>query len=135
MAKESNRQAAEEIKHKHKKPGNEPGVPGPSTNPATNLLIADIIMRASSYVVRGTLQKTLLKRRYSEHGAKKIVQGRSISSKLATVALAKMATKSVPGAVLVGGGILAKSIFDRSIKSHKAKRQGDRELAETAKNA
>jgi hypothetical protein len=38
----------------------------------------------------------------------------------------------VPGALLVGGGLLAKTLFDRSISRRKARRRGDKQLAKQA---
>jgi hypothetical protein len=37
----------------------------------------------------------------------------SITGALAGAALTRIATKSVPGAIIVGGGMLAKMLFDR----------------------
>ena len=37
----------------------------------------------------------------------------SVTGKLAGVALTRFATRSVPGAIIVGGGILAKTLYDR----------------------
>lgn len=37
----------------------------------------------------------------------------SISRTLAGAALTRLATRSVPGALVVGGGLLAKSLYDR----------------------
>jgi hypothetical protein len=38
---------------------------------------------------------------------------RSIGRALAGAALTRIATRSVPGALVVGGGLLAKSLYDR----------------------
>ena len=38
---------------------------------------------------------------------------RSLTGKIAGVALTRIATRSVPGAIIVGGGMLAKALFDR----------------------
>lgn len=106
-------------------------MPGPSPSSATNLIIADVAMRAGSYLLRGAVEKGLLRGRYGKSGAENIVDNRSVLQRLTGVALAKVATRSAPGAVLVGGGILAKTLFDRSQK-RRARRRGDAELAERA---
>ena len=46
-----------------------------------------------------------------------------------------MATRTVPGALKVTGGIIAKSILDRSLSRRKSDRQGTRELEKQADNA
>ena len=49
---------------------------------------------------------------------------RSIGSALTGAAIARIATRSVPGALIVGGGLLAKSLYDRR---HKRKVQSGAE--------
>ena len=46
--------------------------------------------------------------------AKDIVKGRSMAQTLIGTALARVATRSVPGAIVIGGGLLAKTLYDRS---------------------
>ena len=46
-----------------------------------------------------------------------------------------MATRSVPGFLLVTGGLLAKTLIDRSLRPREARHRGDRQLAEQAENA
>ncbi|MFX8370036.1 hypothetical protein ABTL62_19460, partial [Acinetobacter baumannii] len=43
----------------------------------------------------------------------KIIKGRTIGHTLVGTALARVATGSVPGAIVVGGGLLAKTLYDR----------------------
>lgn len=115
---------------KTNKPSNQ--VPGPSTNPATNLIIQDILLRSAGRLTRHTVEKGLLRRRYSGREAKEMVENRSLIQTLAAYGVTKLATRSVPGALLVGGGLLAKTLFDRSRSRRDARRAGDRALAEQA---
>ena len=110
-------------------------VPGPSTNPATNLLAADIAMRSAMRLFRRTVEKGLLRARFDPGTASDIVEGRSLGQTLVSAAAARMATRSVPGALLIGGGMLAKTLVDRSLSRRKSVRKGDRELEEQAKDA
>lgn len=107
-------------------------VPGLSENPATNLLLAEIAMRAGSTVLRRVVERGLLKGRYGRDTAKDIIGNRSLKRTLATTAVARVATRSVPGALIVGTGLAAKLLFDRSQKRRKAQREGDRQLLEQA---
>ena len=107
-------------------------VPGPSPDPATNLIMADILIRAGSYIVRSAVEKNLLKGRYGKETAKDILNNRSAKQNLATFAAAKMATKSVPGAAVVGTGIALKALFDLSQK-RRARLRGERKLAKQAR--
>ena len=105
-------------------------VPGPTENPATNLMMADIALRTGSYLMRNLVERKILGKRYGKVDAKKIIASRSVKQTVATVIVSKVATKSVPGAVLVGSGLIVKTLFDRSQKRRKAKRAGDRALLE-----
>jgi len=108
-------------------------VAGPSPNPATNLLLADIVMRMSSYVLRHGVERAFLTGRYGKSTAHEIVKGRTIPQSLVAVAIAKFGTRSLPGAALVGAGLVAKTLFDRSQSRRRAQLQGDVKLIEQAK--
>jgi hypothetical protein len=110
-------------------------VPGPSTNPATNLLVADIAMRAAMRLFRRTVEKGLLGARYDPAKAHDIVEGRTLAMTLISSAAARMATRSVPGALLVGGSMLGKALLDRSMSRRKSIRKGDKALTEQAEKA
>ena len=107
-------------------------VPGPTQNPASNLLLADIVMRMGSYLVRKGVERTFLRGRYGKETAKDIVGNRSISQTLTAVAIAKFGTKSVPGALVVGTGLIAKTLYERSRSRRQARAEGDAELLEQA---
>ena len=110
-------------------------VPGPSTNPATNLLIMDIAIRGVSLLAARGIEQAALKLRYHRDTAGDIVEGRSMVSTLAATGAARMATRSVPGFLLVSGGLLAKALVDRSLRPRDARRKGDRKLAKQAAKA
>ena len=110
-------------------------MPGPSTNPATNLLIGDIAMRGVSMLLGRGIESTLLKTRYDAEKAKGIVQGRTLTQSLVATGAARVATKSVPGFLAVSGGLLAKALFDRVLGRRESKREGEKMLSEQAANA
>ena len=110
-------------------------IPGPSSNPATNLLIMDIAMRGASMIAGRAIEKALLRVRYDTDKASAIVKGRSMAQSMAATGAARMATRSVPGFLLVTGGLLAKTLLDRSLKTRDARRRGERQLAAQAENA
>jgi hypothetical protein len=110
-----------------------PEVVGPSPNPATNLLLADVVMRMGSYALRHGVERAFLTGRYGKSTAKQIVKGRTIPQSLAAVAIAKLGTRSLPGAALVGVGLVAKTLFDRRQARRRAQAEGDVKLIEQAK--
>jgi hypothetical protein len=110
-------------------------VPGPSTNSATNLLILDVAIRGASLIAGRAVERAALRARYNAEKAANIVEGRSATRSLMTAGAARLATRSVPGLLLVTGGLLAKVVFDRSLGRRKSAREGEQQLAEQAERA
>ncbi len=82
-------------------------------NPATNLLAGEILLRMAGHLARNNVEKTLLSRRFEPAKAKAIVDDRSWLHTLAAYGVTRVATRSLPGAILVGGGLVAKALYDR----------------------
>lgn len=108
-------------------------VPGPSPDPAANLMMTELALRVGSQLLRNIAQRRLLGPNYGTADAKQILANRTMKQTLASMLVSRIASRSVPGAVLVGTGLLAKTLFDRSQKRRKAQRAGDRALLERAK--
>lgn len=108
---------------------------GPSPNPATNLILADIAIRGGGRLLRHAVERTLLGVKYPPGKARDIVKGRSMVQTLIGTAAARMATRSLPGALIVGGGLIAKTLYDRSRDRTLARIEGERDIAEQAANA
>ena len=124
---------SDEIAGAKKDARGENAIPGPSPNPSTNLIIHDILLRSAGRLTRQTLEKALLGRQYGSKFAKEVVENRSLVQTLAAYGVTKVATKSVPGAVLVGAGLIAKTIFDRSTSRRKSRRSGEKALRKQSK--
>lgn len=110
-------------------------VPGPSSNAATNLLIMDVAMRSTSMIMGRALERALLRSRYPTDKAADIVEGRTMIRSMATTGAARMATRSVPGFLLVTGSLFAKAVFDRSLGRRESARRAERTLEKQAENA
>ncbi|MEO6091830.1 MAG: hypothetical protein ABIT04_06125 [Novosphingobium sp.] len=108
-------------------------VEGPSPNPMTNLVITDVAMRAGGRLLRHLAERALLGAKFSPETAKGIVQGRSMKQTLIGTALARFATSSVPGGLIVGGGMLAKSLYDRKKGKGVAGAEGNASIAKQVK--
>jgi len=104
---------------------------GPSPNAATNLAIADIALRGGTMLARQSVERAMLGRKYAPSKAKAILKGRTFTEMLLHRTLAKLALRSVPGAILVGGGFVAKTLYDRS-KARRASAVGESKLADMA---
>ena len=109
--------------------------PGLSPNPMTNLLIADIALRGGGRLLRHAVETTLLGTKYPTDKARNIVKGRSMTQTLIGTAIARVATRSVPGALLIGGGMLAKALYDRRKGTKAAEVEGAAEVADQADRA
>ncbi len=103
-------------------------VAGPSPNPSTNLIINDLLLRSVGRLARHTVEKGILRRRYDPAKAKAIVENRPILHTLAAYGVTRIATRSLPGALVVGGGLIAKTLFDRSQSRRAARKAGDKAL-------
>ncbi len=110
-------------------------VRGPSTNPATNLLILDVAVRGASLIAGRAVERAALRARYNRAKASHIVEGRSATQALLATGAARLATRSLPGLLLVTGGLLAKVVVDRALGRRKSARQGEQQLAEQAERA
>ena len=110
-------------------------VPPPSPNPMTNVLLADIALRGGGQILRHAVERLVLGVKYSPDKAKDIVKGRSMAQALISTAIARLATRSVPGAIIVGGGLLAKTLYDRSQDKRAAERKGRKQVDEQAAKA
>jgi hypothetical protein len=110
-------------------------IPGPSTNPATNLIILDVAIRGAALAAGRGMERALLRTRYQREKAHAIVKGRSVVSSMAATGAARVASRSVPGFLLVTGGLLAKAVFDRSFGRYRSIRKGERQLADQAEQA
>jgi len=103
---------------------------GPSPNPMTNLIIADLALRGGGRLLRHAVERGLLGAKYGKSDAKDLVKGRTMTQTLVGTAIARIATRSVPGALLVGGGLLAKTLFDRRQGKTKAKADGRKAIVD-----
>src|SRR5690606_8394671 len=98
-------------------------------------MIMDVAMRGMSLVTSRALQKALLQTRYSDGKADDIVKGRTLVRSMAATGAARMATRSVPGFLLVTGSLFAKAVFDRSLGRRESVRRAERSFQKQAENA
>lgn len=84
--------------------------------PKTSLLASDVMLRGATYFARQAAEKAFLGSRYSQTIAKEAMNNRSLVNTIAAYGITRLATRSVPGAILVGGGLVAKALFDQSEK-------------------
>ena len=101
----------------------------PAATPITNMILADLVLRGGTALLRRAVDTSLLGRAggavvekamgNSKTGGKaggkadKGSKGRSMGQTLLGTVAVRIATRSVPGAIIVGGGLLAKALYDR----------------------
>lgn len=105
---------------------------GPSPNPMTNLVLADVALRGGGQLLRHAVERALLGAKYTPEKAKNIIKGRSMAQTLVGTAIARIATRSVPGAIIIGGGLLAKTLYDRQKDRQVARLEGKKDVEEQA---
>jgi hypothetical protein len=89
------------------------GFPLPSPIAGTNLVIADIVLRAAGGLLRNRMEKGLLVASYDKAKAEKLVDGRSVATSVALWGASRIATRSPLGLAVVAGGLAAKVLYDR----------------------
>lgn len=96
---------------------------------AGGVLASEIAIRAVGSVMRRSFEKRVISRNYNDHTAKHVVENRSMVHAITAFAATKLATRSVPGALLVGGGLLAKTLFDRGTSKRKSRKAAKKPVA------
>lgn len=98
-------------------PGDAAGKPGlslPSPDAATNLVIADIVLRAAGGLLRDRLEKGLISRHHdNDPKARRMVDKRGLASSALLYGASRLARRSPLGLVVVAGGLAAKVFYDR----------------------
>lgn len=89
------------------------GLPLPSTDPATNFVIADIVLRAAGDFAREAIEKKTLAQTYDRAKAEEIVSSQSIAKTIALYGITRIATRSPAGLAVVAGGLILKALYDR----------------------
>lgn len=106
-------------------------LPLPSTNTSTNLLVADIILRSASTLLRRNVEKRIaLDGAETEADAQQVLDGRTLLVTLGLYGASKLATRSLPGLAFVTGGLVAKTLYDRGIARQKRLRRLNKEASE-----
>ena len=95
----------------------EPRPESEGTRQTSGQIVADIALREGAEAARGALARRLARQGYSKKDIDRIVAGKAgFGPRFAAAALARLATRSVPGALAVSGGLIAKALFDRRRK-------------------
>lgn len=103
-------------------------LPAPSANPVTNLIITDIVLRGGLRLMRRTLEHFIIGAKHSPDEAHAVMKRSTLTKSLLSSALARYATRSPQGAILVGGGLLVKVLYDRA-RDKRLERRGTRTTA------
>lgn len=98
-------------------------IPLPSPNAATNLLIADIVVRGASSLFRQNVKKQVAKASFEDKdAAENALDGKGILRTLGLYGASKLATRSPVGLGIVAGGLVLKTLYDRGSNVRRRKR-------------
>ena len=100
------------------------GLPLPSPVAGTNLVIADIVLRAAGGLLRDRMERGLLNKSYSKAAADSLVDGRGLATNIALWGASHLARRSPVGLALVAGGLAAKVFYDRGKRLEAKRRAG-----------
>ena len=98
------------------------GLPLPSPVAATNLVIADIVLRAAGGMLRNRMERGLLVKSYDKAKADKLVDGRGLATSVALWGASHLARRSPLGLAVVAGGLAAKVFYDRGKRLERKRR-------------
>jgi len=99
-------------------------LPLPSPSAGTNLVIADIVLRAAGGLLRDRLEKGLLVKSHGKDKTDKLVGQRGLASSLALYGASRLARRSPLGLAVVAGGLAAKVFYDRGKRLEARRRAG-----------
>jgi hypothetical protein len=85
----------------------------PSLSPLLTVIAADLVLRAGESLVRRGVERGLLGGKPAQSG--RVIRGATLQETVIGTVMAEVARRSVPGAILVGGGLLAKALRDRRL--------------------
>lgn len=86
-------------------------------------MVVDIAVREGALLARRAVQRNLARAGVTGKRAGRFASGEGFTKRLAAATLAHLAARSVPGTILVGGGLLAKALYELR-KSRKAPEDG-----------
>lgn len=100
----------------------------PGTSVGTNLMVADILVRGASRLLRGDIKRRIDRNSEpQEDGESDKLNGRAILTTLGLYGASKLANRSPRGLAIVTGGLLAKSLYDRGKSRQLRKRREARD--------
>lgn len=107
----------------------------PTSHPLVKLILGGIALRGGDSLLRRAVDRGLLGLDPGSAVAKAVGKRRSVGQTLIGTAIVRVATRSVPGAILVGGGLLVKTLYDRKRDRQAAGKPQDKQLRkETPEN-
>ncbi len=82
----------------------------------TRALLADLALRGGAMLARKIIDRRLTAMKYSPAESTKILAGQGFTRAAASAAAARLGLKALPGSLLIGGVVLAKTLYDRKRK-------------------
>lgn len=102
-------------------------LPRPSPDPATNLMIADILVRGASLVLRRDVKKRIARATAeSEAEARLALDGQNLIRTATLYGASRLATRSPVGLGIVVGALVVKSLYDRGKAIEREKARAER---------
>lgn len=129
--KKAAKDAAETTAEQAPSPNTSPSQ-GPAPDAITKQVIAELALRGGGQLLHRVVERALLSAKNSRQDATHPSKGRSMAQALVGTALVRIATRSVPGALVVGGGLLAKTLYDRRKGKAAARSEASKAIAKQA---
>ncbi len=99
--------------------------------PTPSLLLMDIGFRTALRIGRRYLERGVLRKQLGAEQAKRTYKKkRGVTKKLTSIMVSRFAARSIPGAMLVGSGILVKTLYDQRKAERRAELKARAEASE-----
>lgn len=92
------------------KPGTTATDAAAAATPVVSLVLADAALRAGETLVRRGIERGLLKGQKAPTG--RVIRGRTVTETIIGTVLVHVARRSVPGAIVIGCGMVARSVIN-----------------------
>jgi len=91
-------------------------------NPLLRVMTADMVLRAGSYLLRQGVRHGLVRGRTAD---KVPDHPPTMTTRVVTAAASAVATRSVPGALLIGSGLVLRTLYRRGLARRAAQAAGN----------
>ena len=120
---------------RRRKPASDTPPTGLRANPIVRLLLADVVVRNGARLLRNQTARRFISGRLGLAKSDVPAPNPGLPQRLASMAVMRLATRSLPGAAIVGAGWLAHNLYKRGKARRLARHQAQNQITQGANPA